>query len=220
MSSLLLGLALFIWGPELLRGSFNPGLIEIASVCEVPLIIDTHDENGNGQPDALDIVAGARAEVANETRYNTDYYAGGFPPEGQGACTDVVWRGFQAAGYDLKSMLDNDIALHPGWYGPTGLNPDPNIDFRRCQNLIVYLSHHGQTLATDFQPWNVDSLQEWQPGDLVFFAVPHEHVGVVSDRRMADGVPYIIHNPSPHAMENDALNSWPSPLTGHYRLLP
>ena len=64
------------------------------------------DRNGNGLDDLTDLVRGARAYIRTQPEYVDSYYAGGYPPEGEGVCTDVIWRAFQAAGYDLKAMLD------------------------------------------------------------------------------------------------------------------
>jgi uncharacterized protein YijF (DUF1287 family) len=45
------------------------------------------------------------------------------------------------------------------------------------------------------------------------------HIGIISDKRNREGVPYLIHNGGPHAMEVDALieRSEISPILKHYR---
>jgi hypothetical protein len=184
---------------------------------EVPLAVENRDANGNGVPDALDFVAGARAEVERRTRYDTAYCAGGYPPEGRGACTDVIWRSFQKAGYDLKEMVDKDIRQAASAYGITGRRPDPNIDFRRVSNLTVFFKRHAEELATTIVPGDKDNLVNWQPGDIVVFGPPLEHIGIISDRRRNDGVPLLIHNAGPSASEGDYLLSWPSSITHHFR---
>ena len=50
------------------------------------------DINKNGKSDLQDIVLGARAEVNNKTEYKDAYYSGGYPPDSEGVCADVVWR--------------------------------------------------------------------------------------------------------------------------------
>lgn len=188
--------------------------------CEVPLLVTPVDHNQNGTPDALDLVAGARGEVRKRTRYDAAYYAGGYPPDGRGACTDVVWQAFKAAGYDLKVMVDEDIRRNKTSYGRTGERPDPNIDYRRVANLVVFFQRHGRELTTELIPGNVENLQEWQPGDIVTFGPRYEHIGIISDKRRRDGVPLLIHNGGPYASEGDVLERWPAKITRHYRFPP
>lgn len=157
--------------------------------------------------DYSDIMLSARAYVRTNPAYDAEYYAGGYPPAGRGVCADVVWQALRGAGYDFKAMLDADIAAHSGRYPlPDGM-PDTNIDFRRVVNLEVYFQRHALSLTTD-----TTRVAEWQPGDVVFY---EGHVGIVSDRRNADGRPWIIHHTGHGAFEEDALNY--KPVTGHYR---
>ncbi|MBQ8954391.1 MAG: DUF1287 domain-containing protein, partial [Clostridia bacterium] len=103
--------------------------------------------------------------------------------------------------------LDADIAAHPRLYPlPDGL-PDPNIDFRRVVNLEVFFDRFCRKLTTD-----VSQTAEWQPGDIVFY---EGHVAVVSDRRNAEGRPWVIHHTGHGAFEEDALDY--KPILGHYR---
>ncbi|MEN6461626.1 MAG: DUF1287 domain-containing protein [Syntrophomonas sp.] len=187
--------------------------------CEVPQRVAKQDINHNGTPDALDIVKGARREVKKGTVYDGSYHQSGYPPEGKGACTDVIWRAFKTAGYKLKVMVDEDIESAPQAYGPTGLNPEPSIDFRRVQNLQVFFIRHAQQLTTEVKPGEVNNLVEWQPGDIVVFGPPLEHIGIISDRRCRDGVPLVIHNSGPTAAEGDYLLHWPSKITYHFRFI-
>lgn len=49
------------------------------------------------------------------------------------------------------------------------------------------------------------------------FGPPYDHVGVVSDKRQADGVPFLIHNAGPSTREDGGLLTWPSTLSYHFR---
>lgn len=217
---IVLALILFI-NKDFLTGYLNnmelPRFIISEPRYEVPLRISSHDENHNKIPDALDFVTGARLEVENRTIYDGSYYEKGYPPEGRGACTDVIWRAFRQGGYDLRAMVDEDIRKVPGEYGETGRNPDSVIDYRRVQNLQVFFQRHGQVLTTELKPGNKANLIEWQPGDIVVFAAPKEHIAIISDQRRRDGIPLIIHNAGPWAAEVDYLQSWPSPIIYHFR---
>lgn len=115
--------------------------------------------------------------------YGSRYYAGGYPDDGYGVCTDVIHHAFSAAGYSLKQMVDADIASDPQAYGIT--TADPNIDFRRVDNLLVFFSRHAQQLSNRF-----DDPFDWQPGDIVIY---HQHIGICSDRRSMQGYPLLIH---------------------------
>lgn len=188
--------------------------------CEVPQLLSAQDQNQNGIPDSIDIVNGARQEVKKGTVYDGSYFQGGYPPEGRGACTDVIWRAFKTAGYDLKKMVDEDIKNNPKAYGATGRDPDPSIDFRRVSNLQVFFKRYGQELTTEIVAGDVTNLTNWQPGDIVVFGLPLEHIGIISDQRGRDGVPLMIHNCGPKASEDDYyLLNWPSKITYHFRFI-
>jgi uncharacterized protein YijF (DUF1287 family) len=75
--------------------------------------------------------------------------------------------------------------------------PYPNIDFRRVLNLIPFFKKYATILTIDLKPYDIDNLVQWQGGDIVVFDKPVSHIAIVSDKRGSDGVPFIVHNPSP-----------------------
>lgn len=166
------------------------------------------DFNSNGVDDYTEIMLGAREDALNMPEYNGDYVAGGYPPDDVGVCTDLVWRAFKKAGYSLKDMLDRDILLYPSDY-PDAYPPDSNIDFRRVKNLKVFFEKYAQSLTT-----NIQSIEEWQPGDIVIFGAD-AHIGIVSDKRNNDGQTYILHNAGQKNREQDYLKKHKP--TAHYR---
>ncbi|MFV8827761.1 DUF1287 domain-containing protein [Alkalihalobacterium sp. APHAB7] len=174
------------------------------------------DRNGNGIPDPLDIVYTARKEVEQRTHYKSTYYAGGYPPNDEGVCTDVIWRGLLGADIILKDLMDEDIAEHTELYPRVDGKPDPNIDFRRVPNQYAFFERHAESLTTELIPGDIENLKEWQPGDIVLFLEGYHHVGIVSDKRAKDGTPYLIHNNRPFAAEVK-LSSFSTPIAGHYR---
>lgn len=167
------------------------------------------DADGDGIDDHTDIMRGALAYIATDPIYGSKYYSGGYPDDGYGVCTDVIWNAFRAAGYDLKAMVDRDIAEHPEAY-PDIESPDPNIDFRRVRNLRIFFARHAEVLTTKF-----DDPADWQPGDIVIF--DPSHIGICSDKRNFRGVPYLIHhgNLKQGAVESDDMR-WLD-VAGHYR---
>ena len=166
------------------------------------------DHNENGLDDAQDLLLGARQDAQNHPRYDSSYWDGGYPPENVGVCTDVIWRAFRQAGYSLREMVDADIQAAPQAY-PHIQSRDKNIDFRRVNTLMVFFRRHALHLTTD-----VSDITQWQRGDIVVFD-EGTHIGMVSDLRNPQGVPYIIHQAGQPRREEDILQR--SDITAHYR---
>ena len=144
------------------------------------------DKDADGMDDQSDILCGVRDYIDNHPKYKSKYYAGGYPNDEYGVCTDVVAQGFLKAGYDLMELVNADIIANPDDYDIE--KPDINIDFRRVKNLYVYFKHTAISLTTD-----VTEYTQWQGGDVVVFK---NHIGIVSDRRNCKGIPYVIHHGS------------------------
>lgn len=172
------------------------------------------DYNKNGVDDYTDILLGAREDAKNKPKYRSAYYEGGYPPENEGVCTDVVWRAFKNAGYYLKDMVDEHIKNNLSMYPRVAGKPDKNIDFRRVSNLKVFFDSNAVSYSLD--PYKIS---EWQPGDIVIFGENYSHIAIVSDKRNSRGVAYIIHNSAQPVREEDALIKYSKrePITGHYR---
>lgn len=185
-------------------------------VIKVDKIIINSDKNANGILDLDEIVIGARLDAANKPAYTNKYYSGGYPPDNEGVCTDVVWRSFKKAGYNFKEMIDKDIKGNVGQYPRVEGKPDPNIDFRRVPNLVTFFTRNAQLLTLEIKAKDIDNLKQWQGGDIVTFDHP-QHVVIISDKRRKDGIPYIIHNPGPYSVEEDKLLKWMPKITGHFR---
>ena len=175
----------------------------------IPRYRSQRDRDGDGIDDQTDILDSALAYVQTRPRYRSAYYAGGYPDDGCGVCTDVVAFALRGAGFDLRTLMAEDIAAAPEAYGISA--PDADIDFRRVPNVRVYLERHAEALTCD-----TTDVEAWQGGNIVVY---DGHIGIVSDRRDAYGVPYLIHHASPFqlAYEEDALASY-GEVVGHYRL--
>ena len=184
---------------------------------KVPNEFSKEDKNKNGIADPLDIVTTARKEVAKKTPYKSEYYVGGYPPDNEGVCTDVIWRALKGIDVDLKSLVDKDIKENIKLYSRVNNKPDPNIDFRRVPNLDIFFQRHAESVTTEIKPGDVENLKQWQPGDIVITLEPFEHIGIISDKRTKDGVPYFIHSTHPYASEIDHFNLKGWKIKGHYR---
>jgi len=188
---------------------------------EIERLLSGNDKDDDGIDDLEDIIQGARADVENRSKYKDAYYRGGYPPEDEGVCTDVIWRAFRNSGFELKDLVDKDIESHTSEYNRVTESggPDPNIDFRRIPNLVTYLDKFAKKLTLKILSGDKENLYEWQGGDIVVFGGRIKHIGIISDKRNKDGVPYLIHNAGPYAAEEDSLLYWNgiSEITRHYR---
>lgn len=165
------------------------------------------DQDGDGKDDFEDIMEGARSYVRTRPKYESVYYEGGYPDGNVGVCTDVIWSAFQEAGYDLKAMVDEDIAAHTAAYPRVTGRPDRNIDFRRVPNLLVFFQRNAQTLTLD-----PSDLEAWQPGDIVVYK---DHIAIVSEKRNSRGIPFIIHHGGQPVYEEDSMTR--QKIIGHFR---
>lgn len=135
-------------------------------------------------------------------QYQDGYYAGGEPSAQIGVCTDVVIRAFRAAERDLQREVTADIKARSAAYGIA--KPDPNIDHRRCRNLVRYFEAHSNALPTG------GAKADWQPGDIIFWGTwgngKVDHVGLIANGKMADGPPTVVHHwPGHPVAETDGL---------------
>ena len=153
-----------------------PREVYYAEDFDITVIKSKNDYNKNGIDDYTDILEGAKEDARNKPRYVDKYYAGGYPPDNEGVCTDLVWRAFKNAGYILKDMVNEHIENNRKLY-PHIKTVDSNIDFRRVGNLNIYFKDTAEILTND--PYKIE---EWMPGDIVVFG-GDDHIGIISDKR-------------------------------------
>ena len=208
-----ISISLFIFPQNKIAQRILNGKVYYASDFGIEILISKTDYDNDGIDDYTDILQGAKIEAENKPKYKSAYYSGGYPPDDEGVCTDVIWRSLKNAGYSLKDMVDEDIKNNIEEYLRVGGKPDPNIDFRRVPNLKVYFERNQISLTTD-----LSKIEEWQPGDIVVFG--SKHIGIISDKRNKDGIPYLIHNANQPLREENALELYNEyePITGHYRM--
>jgi uncharacterized protein len=195
----------FIAGLSLIVAYLNRPLIEEELIQEP--IIEVKELTTNEK-----LILGARKDAIAMPAYISAYYDGGYPPEEEGTCTDLVWRAFKEAGVLLKDLVDEDIKNNRSNYSHIKYR-DPNIDFRRVQNLTVYFKNNAEVLTND-----IYDTSEWKAGDIVVFG-DNEHIGIVSDIRNENDIPYLIHNNDQPLREEDRLEYgyYTMGVTGHYR---
>ncbi len=166
------------------------------------------------------IVAGARAQIGigYDPAYVKLTYPGGDVAKTTGVCTDVVVRALRAGGRDLQKLMHEDMTRHFALYPSRkkwGLKrPDSNIDHRRVPNQMVFFRRFGKELTQEVRP---KTLAQWQPGDIVCWDLNPaglKHTGIVSDKKDANGMPFVIHNLG-GCREENALTSWK--IIGHFR---
>ncbi len=165
------------------------------------------------------LTAAARDQVGVTVTYDPGYaplaFPGGDIPRDRGVCTDVVIRALRDGwGIDLQLVVNRDMkadfAAYPALWGLT--TTDRNIDHRRVPNLATLFARVGAEVPLEEGP------TPYLPGDIVTWTLPGnlDHIGIVSDRRAADGTPLILHNIGRGAQEEDILFAYP--MTGHYRI--
>jgi hypothetical protein len=168
----------------------------MGEVVDIPDLAD-HDTDGDGIPDQLDALLGARKAELNAAPYKGGYqrldYPGGDVPRDEGVCTDTVVRTMRNAGVDLQRDLHEDIERAPRSF-PMVERADPHIDHRRVKTLLPHFERAWRALPTDPE----DTSSPWLPGDVLFFQIKGDgrpdHMAIVSDRLGEDGLPMVIHN--------------------------
>ena len=171
--------------------------------------ISKTDKDNDGIDDQTDILNNVRNYIKTNPKYKSKYYATGYPNDEYGVCTDVVAFGLKGAGYDLMNLVNEHIKTNRNLYDIDVI--DKNIDFRRVQNLKVYLDNNAIALTND-----INKIKEWQGGDIVVFK---NHIGIVSDKRNKKGISFIIHHANPYQRyyEEDILE-YRNDSIGHYRI--
>ncbi len=183
---------------------------------------------------AKKIVAGAKKQVDIQARNimllpeEPNYYQGGDPPQDIAMSTDIIARAYGHAGFDLRELVHQDIVSAFDQYPLRQLwgqrYADPNIDYRRIQNMEVFFNRNAEALTTDFNPSNKRNLDQWLPGNVVFFDMSRDgftdNVGIISDNTTRAGIPKVIYNYSfpGHTCEENILGQ--EKVTGHYRYHP
>ena len=167
------------------------------------------DKDEDGIDDQTDILNNVRNYIKTKPKYKSKYYATGYPNDEFGVCTDVVAFGLKDAGYDLMTLVNEDVKNNRDRYNIEIV--DKNIDFRRVNNLKIYFENNAIALTTD-----ISKIKEWQGGDIVIFT---KHIGIISDKRNKNGVPFVIHHANPYQKyyEEDILE-WRNDIVGHYRI--
>jgi uncharacterized protein YijF (DUF1287 family) len=144
------------------------GLVSAAHLSSGP---PAHDRDGDGIPDALDVLIGAHKTAINAdayTREAEDYIELGYPmgdvPRTIGVCTDVIIRAVRNAGIDLQKELHDDIRRARAAYPMVKGMGDPSIDQRRVGTLLPYFRRHWEAHTARLG----DPGDPLRPGDVVF----------------------------------------------------
>ena len=189
---------------------------------------DADNDNINNQKD---IMLGAKKQLEEPAKNifleegEANYYQGGDPPEHLAISTDIIARAFLEAGFNLREMVYEDIKDNFDRYpireiwGQTVCDPD--IDYRRIQNLEIFFERNAKSCGILFNASDNDNLNSWLPGDVIFFDMDKDgfsdNVGIISDNTTRDGTPKVIYNyiEPGYTIEKNILKE--KIITSHYR---
>ena len=152
------------------------------------------DKDNDGIDDQTDFLQNVREYIAKKPKYKSEYYAGGYPTGEYGVCTDVIAVSALNTGYDLRTLVNEDIKSRKEDYDIDIIDID--IDFRRAKNLNEYLEKNAIVLTTD-----LSRIEEWQGNE--------------------NGIPYLIHHANAFQTiyeEAGGLERLNNIIIGHYRL--
>ncbi|KLI99583.1 DUF1287 domain-containing protein [Luteimonas sp. FCS-9] len=191
----------------------NPGArlrIRLAALALVGLLV-------SATAVAHPLAEAARRQVGVTVRYDPAYvrldYPGGDVPADRGVCTDVVVRALRAHGIDLQQRIHDDKRAHPDAYPRQWrhLAADRHIDHRRVPNQTTWFARQGWSLPV------AQARGDYRAGDIVAWRLDNGllHIGIVSDRKAADGTPLVLHNIARGTREENVLLAWR--VIGHYR---
>ena len=190
------------------------------------------DEDMDGINDQKDILEGAKMQLGDpavnifsEGADEPNYYSGGDPPLNFALCTDIIARAFKNAGFDLRGLVNIDIENNFDQYPLKKLwgqkFADPNIDYRRIQNLEIFFIRNATPLLLGFDYSDIDNLKKWLPGDVIFFDMDNDgysdNAGILSDFTTRKGITKVIYNyiDPGFTIEREILST--KKITGHYR---
>lgn len=174
------------------------------------------------------LVACAEGQVARGVKLSTRYHPMGYPwgdlPAHLGASPELIIRCMRDVGLDLQQLIHIDRVRHARRY-PLHLwsstRPDRAIDHRRLANLHTFIKTFSEARPIMADTW--EKRAAYLPGDIVFWTTAGrgDHpglVGIVSDRRDAEAVPFVVTLlPEDRRMsDHHRLVDWP--VTGHYRI--
>ncbi|MGM0365646.1 MAG: DUF1287 domain-containing protein [Actinomycetota bacterium] len=193
--------------------------------------IETDGVSRDWIEDAKMILEGAKKQVEIGAKNimlmpdEPNYYHEGDPPQHMALSTDIIARAYKAAGYDLRELVHEDITQNFDQYPLRELwgqsYADPNIDYRRIQNLEIFFRRNALELTASFDPSDEENLEQWLPGDVVFFDMSRDgytdNAGIISDNTTRLGIPKVIYNHSypGYTCEENILGQ--EMVTGHYR---
>ena len=111
----------------------------------IPTYISKVDKDNDGIDDQTDILNNVKNYLKTKPKYKSKYYGTGYPDDEYGVCTDVIAFGLKDAGYDLMELVFEDIKNNRDLYNIPVI--DKTIDFRRVNNLNIYLSNDEYDLV-------------------------------------------------------------------------
>lgn len=186
----------------------QPGKIDIYFL-NYEMHRDGFRQNGDSVTLLEQVSSHAEMQTYQNTIYDGSYvgigYPGGDVGYQQGVCTDVVIRAFRIIDIDLQELIHNDMKNDLETYNKRYKTKavDKNIDHRRTQNIQTYLTKIGAKIKVP------NSIDQYKPGDILFWDIAAGHTGIVVSSRTNDGYNrLVVHNIGGGAVYENLLSCW------------
>ena len=111
------------------------------------------DYDSDGLDDYTDILNGAKDFISKKPKYKSKYYDGGYPTDEYRVCTDIIWYALKNAGYDFKTLIDEDIKNNKDEYDE--IKVKYNLDKNSTDYLIM------KKIYGDYSDFDSKVMESW-----------------------------------------------------------
>ncbi len=133
-------------------------------------------------------------EVILNKQLPTLTYPLGDVPLNMGMAADLIVRAYRSIGFDFQQAIHEDLLANFEHYPKLWdfQPPNPSVDHRRLENILYYISQHGQVLSKSTDP------SELQIGDIVAWRLPNGdvHAGFLTPVKTTENQEqfWVVHN--------------------------
>ena len=148
------------------------------------------DYDSDGLDDYTDILNGAKDFINEKPKYKSKYYDGGYPTDEYRVCTDIIWYALKNAGYDFKTLIDEDIKNNKDEYDEVKVKY--NLDKDSTDYLIM------KKIYGDYSDFDSKVMESWNMSTFRRRYVMTKDIRVVKldvlDANVVDILKYVYDN--------------------------